>query len=75
LPFSFAILKSLPSTISAVIREPAYLFAPSLSPPWIFLFTEITLMLPRAYKGHRWYHSKFETSYPSERRAVVPFIL
>ncbi|XP_006462873.1 hypothetical protein AGABI2DRAFT_224531 [Agaricus bisporus var. bisporus H97] len=63
------------STIKNVINEPAANFAPSLSPPWIFVLSEIVLMLPRAYKGHLWYKSKFGDSYPRERKAVVPFVL
>ena len=46
----------------------------SAAPPWLFVFNEIFLMAPRAYKGHMWYHSKFP-NYPKERSAVIPFIL
>lgn len=63
------------STIKTVIEEPAANFAPSLSPPWIFLLNEIVLMFPRAYKGHLWYKSRFGDRYPRERKAVVPFVL
>lgn len=63
------------SMIKHLIAEPAANFAPNLSPPWIFLLTEIVLMLPRAYKGHRWYKKKFGDNYPKERKAVVPFVL
>lgn len=45
----------------------------TVQPPWLFLWSEILLMIPRAYKGHRWYHNKFP-EYPKERKAVVPFI-
>jgi 3-oxo-5-alpha-steroid 4-dehydrogenase 1 len=45
----------------------------TIQPPWLFLWSEIFLMIPRAYKGHRWYHKNFP-EYPKERRAVVPFI-
>jgi 3-oxo-5-alpha-steroid 4-dehydrogenase 1 len=58
-----------------IINEPGYLFAPNLSPPWIFLISKILLMLPRAYRGHQWYKSKFGPSYPKQRRAVIPFVL
>ncbi|KIK63940.1 hypothetical protein GYMLUDRAFT_71406 [Collybiopsis luxurians FD-317 M1] len=63
-----------PSAIADVIRAPSSLFAPRLTPPWIFLLNEIVLMLPRAYRGHQWYKQKFGESYPKERRVVVPFI-
>lgn len=44
------------------------------APPWLFLLSEIFLMSPRAYKGHKWYLEKFP-SYPKERKAVIPFVL
>ncbi|KAI5116550.1 hypothetical protein M0805_007558 [Coniferiporia weirii] len=45
------------------------------APPWLFVFSEVFLMAPRAYRGHRWYRAKFEDAYPKERRAVIPFVL
>ena len=44
------------------------------APPWLFFFAEFCVMLPRAYRGHQWYHSKFP-DYPKERKAVIPFLL
>ena len=64
-----------PKFYTAIIKEPGYLFVPDLSPPWIFLISEIVLMLPRAYRGHQWYKSKFGDSYPRQRKAVIPFVL
>jgi len=64
-----------PKFYTTIIKQPGYLFVPSLSPPWIFLISEILLMLPRAYRGHRWYKSRFGNSYPRQRKAVIPFIL
>lgn len=48
-------------------------FVATVSPPWLFFFNEIWLMLPRAYKGHKWYHGRFP-DYPKERKAVIPFV-
>lgn len=45
----------------------------TLTPPYLFLLSEVFLMLPRAYKGHKWYHQRFP-DYPKERKAVVPFV-
>ncbi|CCL99235.1 uncharacterized protein FIBRA_01250 [Fibroporia radiculosa] len=45
----------------------------TLHPPYAFVFLEVVLMLPRAYRGHKWYHSRFP-DYPPERRAVIPFL-
>jgi len=46
----------------------------TVAAPWIFFIAEIAVMLPRAVKGHEWYHQKFE-NYPAERKAVVPYLL
>jgi 3-oxo-5-alpha-steroid 4-dehydrogenase 1 len=46
----------------------------SLTSPWLFFYMEVFLMLPRAVKGHAWYHDKFP-DYPKERKVVVPFLL
>ncbi|KAF9811483.1 hypothetical protein IEO21_06599 [Rhodonia placenta] len=45
----------------------------TLSPPYLFFLSEVLLMLPRAYKGHRWYHKRFP-DYPRDRKAVIPFL-
>ncbi|KAF8526057.1 3-oxo-5-alpha-steroid 4-dehydrogenase-domain-containing protein [Hysterangium stoloniferum] len=45
-----------------------------LTPAWLFLFSEVFLMLPQAWNGHKWYQRKFP-NYPRERRAVIPFLL
>lgn len=58
----------LPSTTSWVA------FRDSLTGPHIFVLAEIFTMLPRALRGHQWYHDRFP-DYPKERKAVVPFIL
>jgi 3-oxo-5-alpha-steroid 4-dehydrogenase 1 len=50
-------------------------FVDSVSPPWVFLVIEIATMVPRAVRGHRWYHQRFKESYPRERRAVIPWLL
>lgn len=45
----------------------------SVQPPWIFFFSEICLMIGRAYKGHQWYLRNF-ADYPKDRRVVIPFV-
>ncbi|KAJ7855113.1 hypothetical protein B0H14DRAFT_2443699 [Mycena olivaceomarginata] len=65
---------SLPSW-STLINGPASGFLPVVSPPWIFLATEIILMLPQAYRGHQWYLNKFGDRYPKERKSIIPFVL
>lgn len=45
-----------------------------VSPPWLFVWSEVCVMLPRAVNGHRWYRAKFG-DYPRGRKAAIPFIL
>ncbi|KAJ7764525.1 hypothetical protein DFH07DRAFT_811507 [Mycena maculata] len=65
---------SLP-TWATLVSGPPSAFLPLLTPPWVFLVSEILLMFPRAYRGHRWYQSTFGDSYPKERKIVIPFLL
>ncbi|KAH8087831.1 3-oxo-5-alpha-steroid 4-dehydrogenase-domain-containing protein [Cristinia sonorae] len=46
----------------------------SIEPPYIFLTSEIFLMMPRAWRGHLWYKKRFP-DYPKERKAAIPFLL
>jgi 3-oxo-5-alpha-steroid 4-dehydrogenase 1 len=39
-----------------------------------FMIWTMANLVPRAIKGHQWYHSKFE-SYPKNRKAIFPFII
>lgn len=48
-------------------------FLDTMTPPFLFVYSEVLLMIPRAYKGHKWYHEKFP-DYPKERKAVIPFL-
>lgn len=48
-------------------------FLSTITPPFLFFYAEVLLMIPRAYKGHRWYHNKFP-DYPKERKAAIPFL-
>lgn len=48
-------------------------FLETVTPPFLFVYSEVLLMIPRAYKGHKWYHNRF-ADYPKERRAVIPFL-
>jgi 3-oxo-5-alpha-steroid 4-dehydrogenase 1 len=49
-------------------------FLETITPPWIFLLSEVLVMLPRAWRGHQWYHAQFP-DYPKQRKAVIPFVM
>lgn len=48
-------------------------FLETATPPFVFFITEVLLMLPRAYRGHKWYLNRFP-DYPKERKAVIPLL-
>ena len=75
LPSATALLAAVGSAQFAQVGRLLIPFVDSVNPPWIFLFAEITAMVPRAVRGHRWYHDRFKGSYPRERRAVIPWLL
>ena len=43
-------------------------------PAFIFVLWTIFNLVPRAVSHHKWYKTKFE-DYPSNRKAIIPFIL
>jgi 3-oxo-5-alpha-steroid 4-dehydrogenase 1 len=59
------------STFESFIKLPPPL---DLSPPWLFVFSEVLYMFPRAYRGHQWYKDRFE-AYPKGRGVVIPGIV
>ncbi|KAI0753110.1 3-oxo-5-alpha-steroid 4-dehydrogenase-domain-containing protein [Daedaleopsis nitida] len=64
----FALAAAPPPSYASVAA-----FVATVSPPWLFFFNEIWVMLPRAYKGHKWYQNRFP-DYPKERKVVIPFL-
>jgi 3-oxo-5-alpha-steroid 4-dehydrogenase 1 len=49
-------------------------FLATVTPPFLFFIAEVLTMMPRAVKGHQWYHKKFP-NYPKGRKAVIPFLV
>ncbi|KAK0226037.1 3-oxo-5-alpha-steroid 4-dehydrogenase-domain-containing protein [Armillaria fumosa] len=74
-PFPTVTLATFSFQSLSMIFSSASQFAPTLTPPWIFLINEFVLMFPRAYKGHLWYKQRFAEAFPKERKIVVPFLL
>lgn len=64
----FALAASPPPSLASVSS-----FLQTITPPFVFVYSEVLLMIPRAYKGHKWYHNRFP-DYPKERKAVIPLI-
>ena len=49
-------------------------FLETITPPFLFFVAEVLTMVPRAVRGHQWYHDKFP-NYPKERKVVIPFLI
>ena len=76
-------MESYLKPVSSVVQRILPFFSPNpllqastyLTPPWIFLYSEIFLMAPRAIRGHAWYQRKFGKDLPSNRKAVIPGVM
>lgn len=66
--FGFALAASPVPSFASIAS-----FVETITPPFLFVYSEVLLMIPRAYRGHKWYHNKFP-DYPKERKAVIPFL-
>lgn len=65
---------SCPNHFGEIIEWTGYAIMFGALPGWSFaLWTAINL-IPRTLDHHRWYQATF-TNYPSQRKAVIPFVL
>jgi 3-oxo-5-alpha-steroid 4-dehydrogenase 1 len=69
--WSMYAMAACPMTMLPIRHFPSWL----LAAPWAFVLAEVTSMLPRAWRGHKWYHDKFGVDYPKERKVVIPGVL
>ncbi|CAD6907108.1 unnamed protein product [Tilletia laevis] len=73
--FTFSALYFLPLFQQQQPQTPLETLSTLLqTPPFLFLLAEVSAMLPRAYKGHRWYRDTFGDEFPKDRKVVVPFV-
>lgn len=63
------------ASLEAFFTAPSSVWAPRLTPPWVFLVNEFVLMFPRAYNGQKWYKKTFGEKFPKDRKIILPFIL
>ncbi|TFK34315.1 hypothetical protein BDQ12DRAFT_689844 [Crucibulum laeve] len=76
-PFDLSSILSLINlaNIVSVIQKPSYMFAPHLSPSYVLFMAEAAMKIPRALNGHKRYRERFGPSYPTERKAIIPFVV
>lgn len=64
---------SSPNYLGEILEWLGFAIAAQSLASWAFCAFTFANLAPRAVSNHRWYLGKFE-SYPSERRALVPFV-
>lgn len=64
---------SCPNYLGEIVMWGGWAIATWSPPALAFAFWTIANLAPRAWSHHRWYRERF-AEYPSERRALVPFV-
>ena len=64
---------SCPNLMGEMLEWIGYAIMLGALPAWSFAIWTFANLAPRAIAHHQWYLDKFET-YPSERKAFIPFI-
>ncbi|ORZ18806.1 3-oxo-5-alpha-steroid 4-dehydrogenase-domain-containing protein [Absidia repens] len=65
---------SCPNYLSECVEWIGYALLCRSPPSFWFAVGTMSNLIPRAYKSHQWYKQRFK-DYPTNRRAVIPFIL
>jgi protein-S-isoprenylcysteine O-methyltransferase Ste14 len=64
---------SCPNLLGEIVEWLGYALLVSSLPAWSFALWTWANLAPRAWAHHRWYQTKFE-NYPSQRKALLPFL-
>lgn len=65
---------SCPNYLGEIIQWTGWAIATWSLAGWVFAIWTMANLVPRALAHHRWYREKFK-DYPSQRRALIPFLL
>ncbi|CAO3607520.1 unnamed protein product [Cunninghamella blakesleeana] len=65
---------SCPNYFSEAIEWTGFAIICWSAPSLCFALSTITNLFPRGYSSHQWYKKKFD-NYPTNRKAVIPFLL
>jgi hypothetical protein len=66
---------SSPNYLGEIIEWIGFATAVKTLSSWIFVFTTIVAIFPRAVTSHRWLKEKFGSEFPKERKAIIPYII
>ncbi|KAI8329307.1 3-oxo-5-alpha-steroid 4-dehydrogenase-domain-containing protein [Chlamydoabsidia padenii] len=65
---------SCPNYFSECVEWIGYAMFCASPPSFWFALGTMANLIPRAYKSHQWYQQQFK-NYPSNRNAIIPFVL
>jgi steroid 5-alpha reductase family enzyme len=65
---------SCPNYLGELIEWTGFAIAVASPAAWTFVVWTAANLVPRAVAHHRWYRERF-ADYPTERKALVPFLL
>lgn len=65
---------SCPNYFGELLQWGGFALVGGSASTWVFVAWSAANLVPRALSNHRWYRKTF-SAYPSERRALVPFVL
>jgi len=65
---------SCPNHFGEIVEWVGFSILIGALPGWSFALWTFVNLVPRTLDHHRWYKAKFG-NYPSERKAVIPFLL
>ena len=65
---------SSPNYLGEILEWVGFAFAAWTVPAWVFAWFTASNLVPRAFSNHRWYVAQFP-DYPTDRRAIFPFVL
>ena len=65
---------SCPNYFGEIIEWLGFAIMVWSAPAFIFVLWTVFNLLPRALAHHKWYQNKFP-DYPTNRKAIIPFLL
>ncbi|KAJ2796871.1 hypothetical protein H4R20_005387 [Coemansia guatemalensis] len=68
-------LVSCPHYLCELIEWTGFAMLSGSPAAWTFVINVACNLLPRAYHIHQWYRATFPATYPTSRKAIIPYLL